>query len=612
MKMDRNQVIGFVLLALLLFGYFYINSKNQREYQVAKGQYEDSVARVQYIRDSIVNAEELAKNPVANNDSLGINGDSTQIATPAVTQEEFIDIENEFLSIRFTNKGGQPATVTLKNYKKTDSSLVTLNAQAFDKISYTINGLNNRSTAIGTQLFNTPVIERNADGASVVTYKLPVGENVITHQFTVPATGYLIDWNVQFNGADQLLSQGAFNIVWQQQPRQLESDVKYERRNATICFYENNDFDYIMTKTDKTFEGNVTWVGVNQQFFNTTLIAQTPFQSGNVVWNKNLQDTGSRIADVTTSLQAKLPIGQVAAFPMQLYFGPTDYNILKQYPNELDKMVNLGRDIYAFVRPINKYIVMPVFNFFGSFIGSMGLVVAFLTIFIRLLTSPLIYTSYLSSAKMKALRPEIEKLKEKYGADQQTIGVEQMKLFREAGVNPLGGCIPALLQIPIFFALYSFFNSNIALRFESFLWSDNLASYDAIIHFPVNIPLLGDHLSLFTVLAVVTSLLISVYSMSMTPDTGNPMMKYMPYIFPIVLLFVFNELPSALTWYYTVSNLITLILQFIINNYIIDHDKILAKIETNRSKPKTKSKWQERLEQMQEQQRQMQQQQKKK
>lgn len=612
MKMDRNQVIGFVLLALLLFGYFYINSKNQREYQIAKTRYEDSVARVQYIRDSIANAEELAKNPVTNNDSLSTNGDSARITTPAVTQEEFIDIENEFLSIRFTNKGGQPAAVTLKNYKKTDSSLVTLNAQAFDKISYTINGLNNRSTAVGTQLFNTPTIEKTAEGASVVTYKLPVGENVITHQFTVPATGYLIDWNVQFNGADQLLSQGAFNIVWQQQPHQLESDVKYERRNATICFYENNDFDYIMTKTDKTFEGNVTWVGINQQFFNTTLIAQTPFQSGNVVWNKNLQDTGSRIADVTASLQAKLPIGQVAAFPMQLYFGPTDYNILKQYPNELDKMVNLGRDIYAFVRPINKYIVMPVFNFFGSFIGSMGLVVAFLTIFIRLLTSPLIYTSYLSSAKMKALRPEIEKLKEKYGADQQAIGVEQMKLFREAGVNPLGGCIPALLQIPIFFALYSFFNSNIALRFESFLWSDNLASYDAIIHFPVNIPLLGDHLSLFTVLAVVTSLLISIYSMSMTPDTGNPMMKYMPYVFPIILLFVFNELPSALTWYYTVSNLITLILQFIINNYIIDHDKILAKIETNRAKPKTKSKWQERLEQMQEQQRQMQQQQKKK
>lgn len=607
MKMDRNQVIGFVLLAVLLFGYFYINSKNQREYQVAKAQYEDSLAREKYIRDSIASLDELANKPLINVDSL--SADSTQMLP---TTESFVEVENDVFKIRFTNKGGQPAAVYLKNYKKEDSTLVDLNAQEFDKITYAINGANNRSVSVGLQLFNEPEIVKNEDGATVVTYQLPVGENMVFHQFTVPAKGYLIDWNVQLNGADQLLSQGAFNITWQQQPRQLETDVKYERNISTICYYENNDFDYIQTKSDKTFEGNVTWVGINQQFFNTTLIAPSGFQSGNVVWSKNLDDTTSKIADVTANLQTKLPIGKVSAFPMQLYFGPTDYNILKQYPNELDKMVNLGRDIYAFVRPINKYIVMPVFNFFNGFIGSVGLVIALLTIFIRLLTSPLIYSSYLSSAKMKALRPEIEKLKEKFGTDQQAIGMEQMKLFREAGVNPLGGCIPALLQIPIFFALYSFFNSHIGLRFESFWWAENLASYDVIINFGTNIWPLGSHLSLFTVLAVVTSLMISVYSMSMTPDTGNPMMKYMPYVFPIILLFVFNSLPSALTWYYTVSNLITLILQFIINNYIIDHKKILAKIEVNRSKPKTKSKWQERLEQMQEAQRQAQQQQQRK
>jgi YidC/Oxa1 family membrane protein insertase len=248
---------------------------------------------------------------------------------------------------------------------------------------------------------------------------------------------------------------------------------------------------------------------------------------------------------------------------------------------------------------------MPIFNFFSSFIGSMGLVIALLTIFIRLITSPLVYTSYLSGAKMRALRPEIEKMKQRLGNDQQQIGMEQMKLFREAGVNPLGGCIPALLQIPIFFALYSYFNSTIDLRGVSFLWADDLSSYDAILRFP-HIWGLGNHLSLFTILAVGTSFLISIYNMNMTPDQNNPALKYMPYIYPFILFFIFNGLPSALTWYYTVSNVITLVLQWVINTYIIDHDQILAKLEANRKKPKTKPKWQEKFEQMQEQQKKLQ------
>jgi YidC/Oxa1 family membrane protein insertase len=211
---------------------------------------------------------------------------------------------------------------------------------------------------------------------------------------------------------------------------------------------------------------------------------------------------------------------------------------------------------------------------------------------------------------MKVLRPEIDKLKAKYGNDQQQISMEQMKLFREAGVNPLGGCIPALLQIPIFFALYSFFNSNVALRGERFLWADDLSQYDSILNLPFEIPFYGDHVSLFTITAVLTSFAISIYSMSMTPDQGNPVLKYMPYFFPFILLFIFNKLPSGLTWYYTVSNIITLVLQFVIQNYIINHDKILAKMEANRKKPKAKSKWAERMEQMQEQQKKMQEMQK--
>ena len=317
-------------------------------------------------------------------------------------------------------------------------------------------------------------------------------------------------------------------------------------------------------------------------------------------------DSAKILVRSTANMKVQLPVASTSNTGFSIYYGPSDYHILKKYDLNLEKLVNLGQGMYAFVRPLNRFVILPIFDFMRNLSGtSLGLAIALLTLFIRLLISPLTYSSYLSGAKMKALRPEIAKLKDKFGEDKQAISMEQMKLFREAGVNPLGGCIPALLQIPIFFALFSFFNSEVSLRGAEFLWANDLSAYDAPIKFGFNIPLLGDHLSLFNVTAAATSFLISVYSMSMTPDQSNPVMKYLPYIFPVFLLFFFNKLPSALTWYYTVSNVVTLALQFVIQNYIIDHDKILAKIQENRKKPKTKSKWQERMEQMQDQQKKM-------
>jgi YidC/Oxa1 family membrane protein insertase len=382
--------------------------------------------------------------------------------------------------------------------------------------------------------------------------------------------------------------------------------VYYEKRLTNVCFSTDNTFDYISSKSEKTFEKPVQWVSVVQQFFNRTLIAKNNFDGGDIQWHREVSDTSNMLGTADVHLQAKLP-GAAATLNFQWYYGPNDYHILKTAGPNMDRIVDLGRDMYAFVRPINTYIIMPVFNFFHSLVSSYGIVILLLTLFIRLLTSPLVYSSYLSGAKMKALRPEIDILKKKTGGDQQQMGVEQMKLFREAGVNPLGGCIPALLQIPIFFALFSFFNSNVALRGQSFLWAHDLSIYDVVVKLGFTIPAYGDHISLFATLAVITSFLISLYGMSMTPDNSNPAMKYMPYIMPVMLLLFFNRLPAALTWYYTVSNLITLILQFVIQNYIIDHDKILAKLQANRTKPKTKPKWQERFEQMQEAQKKIQQ-----
>lgn len=593
-SMDRNSVIGFILLAVLLFLYLYLSTKSSQELQKQELAKQDSIARVHRILDST---------RIANDTTSRVSLDSN-IAAPV--SEQLLTVENEVLKVVFSNKGGQPESVELKNYKSFDSTPVKLGATAFDKISYTINTGQGQSAQASELFFSAGTITKNADNSQTVTFQLPVTGGAIVHQFIIKPNNYLLDWNVQMNGADKLLTQGAFNLTWQSQPLQHEKDVKYERQHTNICFYEDNDFDYIMSKTSHQFEKPVQWVSIAQQFFNITLINKNNFNSGQVSWVKETSDTARSIAQTTANLQAKLPLGASAVIPMQLYFGPNEYKILKEQAPEMDKIVNLGRDFYAFVRPINKWIVMPIFNFFNSFIGSLGLVIGLLTLFIRLLTSPLVYTSYLSGAKMKALRPEIEKMKARLGDDQQQVGVEQMKLFREAGVNPLGGCIPALLQIPIFFALYSFFNSNIELRGVPFLWAEDLSSYDVIVKFPVYVWGLGSHLSLFTILAAGTSFLISAYNMNMTPDQSNPALKYMPYIFPFILLFIFNSLPSALTWYYTVSNVITLILQFIINNYIIDHDKILAKIEENRRKPKVKPKWQERFEQMQAQQKQLQ------
>lgn len=601
MNMDRNTVIGFVLLAVLLFVYLFVSTRNSNELQAKQQRYDDSVALVKRKADSIAAAKDTAGRSIA-------VIDTSKAGFRTIGAEQLVTVESDLLKVTFSTKGGQPKTVELKKYKSMNGKALLLGGQAFDKISYPVNTAPGQVAQVADIYFTAGTVTRNADSSQVISFTATgTGGELITHQFTIRQGDYLIDWNAQFNGADKLFTQGGLNMTWQSEPHQLESDVVYERQQTNICFEENGDFDYIQTKSEKTFEKQVEWISFSQQFFNTTLVAKNKFVSGDLKFVRETADTATKIANITANLKAKLPLGANASFPMQLYFGPNDYKILKKQPvADLDKIINLGRDMYAFVRPINRYIVMPVFDFFNSFIGKMGLVIAFLTIFIRLATSPLVYTSYLSGAKMKALRPEIDALKAKYGSDQQQIGMEQMKLFREAGVNPLGGCIPALLQIPIFFALYSFFNSNIALRGESFLWAKNLASYDVIVHFPINVWGLGNHLSLFTLTAALTSFLISLYNSNMTPDSGNPALKYMPYIFPFILLFIFNRLPSALTWYYTVSNLITLILQFVIQNYIINHDQILAKIDANRKKPKTKSKWAERMEQMQESQKKLQ------
>ena len=601
MNFDRNTVIGFVVLALLFFGYFYYINKEQA-----------GSRRQKAIQDSIANAQKpkpvldsVAQNKIAaTNDSVAKITSAGQYQQSLTGPDTIISIENDVFEVAFTSKGGQPKWVELKNFKDQDGKLVKLASTDFDKVDYNINTASGQSSKITDFYFKPGSITKNADESQTISFTLSSDSSgpSIVHQYVINKNDYMIDFNIQMNGADKLLTQGVLNLTWQSKANQLQRDLSYEKQQSQIGFNLDGDFDYytIGTRSSKEFTKKIKWVAVTQQFFNRSFIAKNDFSSGRIDWMLPIEPDKT-VVQATANLRVDVP-GKIDTLAFAFYYGPNDYKILKGYKMEMENIVNLGQGMFAFVKWINRWVILPVFDFFKKFVSSYGLVILLLTFFIRLIISPLTYTSYLSGAKMKALKPEIEKLKAKFGKDQQQMSMEQMKLFREAGVNPLGGCIPALLQIPIFFALYSFFNSNVALRGQSFLWAHDLSAYDSIANLSFTIPLYGSHISLFTITACLTSFLISIYSMSMTPDQSNPVMKYMPYIFPFFLLFVFNRLPSALTWYYTISNLVTLGIQFVIQTYIIDHDKILAKIEETRKKPKTKTKWQERFDQMQEQQ----------
>jgi len=601
MNFDRNTVIGLILLGILFFGFFYYTNRQQAALAKQRA-YEDSVA---HVKDSVAKLNQQKQNPAVNNTGNITNNavDSNEKFPQAIQgTEQLTTVENNLIKVVFTNKGGQPKYVELKRFKGPDSAYVRMAGTNFDKIDYSILD-NGKTDSISGLFFSGGQVTQSGEN-QIITYQLQSKDgNTITHKFTVKPD-YMVDFDLSVNGTNQLLSNNTIFFTWQNRAVKQQKDISYERQQSQIGYRENDDYDYhsAMRTTNETFKKPLNWISVKQQFFNTTFIAKNNFTDGTVNWQVPTDD--KTVVQAVANLRMQLS-SLNATIPLAIYYGPTDYKTLKKYGNDMESMVNLGSGMWAFVKYINRWIVIPVFDWLSKLTSNYGIVILLLTLFIRLLTSPLMYPGYLTSAKMKILRPELEQLKAKY-PDQQQYAMEQMKFMREAGVNQFAGCLPSLFQIPIFFALYSFFNSNVALRGQSFLWSHDLSQYDSIVNFGFNIPLYGDHVSLFTITAAGTSFLISLYGMSNTPDQGNPMLKYMPYFFPIILLFVFNRLPSGLTWYYTVSNTITLILQFVIQHYIINHEKLVAQIETNRKKPKKQSKWQERIAQMQEQQKQMQ------
>jgi YidC/Oxa1 family membrane protein insertase len=604
MGMDRNTVIGFVLIGLLMFGMFYFNSRSQQAKLAEDKRIQDSIAKTKPKVDTA-----LAKIDSLRTDSIRRAQAVTSFVPTKDTAEVVETVENEVLKIVFTNKGGQPKTVELKNFKTYNGKPLVLENGSYNKISYALN-VNGKQAQSADMFFSAAKKTVNADKSQTIVFAMndSAGKEILSHHYIIKPNDYLLDFTVNMTGADKLVSQNTLNLLWQTEAPLVEKTVAYEKQQTHIGYVKNGDFDfeYLGSGDDKQFKKPVEWLGLKQQFFVTAIAAKNKFETAEAEW-KSPNDSLGIVAQMKAICRVSIPAGQTtASVPMQLLYGPSDYNVLKAYGNQMQNVVPYGNGVFAFVKYINRHFLLPIWDFLRKYIGSYGIVILLLTLIIRLITSPILYKSYLSGAKMKALKPELDELKKKFTdprsgeMDRQGFSMEQMKLWKTAGVSPLGGCLPALLQIPIFMSLYYFFQANISLRGESFLWAKDLATYDSIAQLPFSIPFYGDHVSLFTLTATLTSLLISLYSMSSMQDNSNPVMKYMPYIFPILLLGVFNSLPAALTWYYTVSNTITLLLQFIIQNYVINHDKIRAQIEENKKKPVKQSKFQERLQAMQE------------
>ncbi|NSL88210.1 membrane protein insertase YidC [Chitinophaga solisilvae] len=615
--MDRNSVIGFLLLGVLLVGYIFFNQKQQVKASKEKAR-QDSIANLNKpkapVNDTAAFAAAANGTPLDSAHQAQLAGEFGIFANAAVAPLQTTVLENDELKITFTNKGGQPAGVQLKKFKTSDGAPLMLVQGSFNRLSVEVPAGPNKVLNSADLFFTAGTVQKLADGAQSISYRLNTSNPAayLEFSYTIKPGTYLVDYNVHAVGFQNILpgNQNYLNLQWNAQDDKQEHDMENERLNNQVHYmYSNDKHDYFtLSRTShEKLENKLKWISVKQQFFNTTLIAKNgDFNSADV--NTKVPQSGNIVGQTFTSIQLPYNRSNDFSFPIEIYYGPSHYKTLKSFDLGLEKIIPLGSGIFAFVKYVNKWIIIPVFNFLSGFISNYGVIIILLTIFIRLLIAPFTYQSYVSQAKMKVLKPEIDELRAKHGDDQQTFGVEQMKLFKSAGVNPLGGCLPALLQLPILVAMYSFFPSSIELRQESFLWAKDLSTYDSILNLPFNIPFYGNHVSLFTILMTITSLVLAFYNRGMT-DQSNPVMKYMPYFMPIMFLGIFNRMAAALTFYYFLSNVISILLQFVIQKFIINHDKILAQIQENKKKPVSKSKWQEKLEEVQKRQQTMQQQQ---
>lgn len=618
--MDRMSMIGLFLIGLILIGSSIFFAPSEEEIAALKRQ-QDSIALLEKNEAAKVAAQlKEKKNSAETRPSLdsmlsdSISSDSAKaiqladmlgvFAKSGSGNEELITIENEVMRVNLTTKGGRVKSVELKKYKTSDGKIVRL----FESDS-TRFGLNffaqNRMISTNDLFFKASGkgFSLKAKDSSSFTMRLETGapDRYLEYEYSLKGDKYLLGFKVNFVGLNEVIAKNAgyVELNWVEELSKQEKDMKAERNNSTL-YYMFADEDKEVDHLTETKDGNeeiktkVKWVAMKQQFFTQVLVADKEFDKPTRIETIAGTEEETFVKRMKASFTLPYSHSHNESFAMHFYIGPNHYQYLKKSGDNLEKLIPLGWGIFGWV---NRFIVIPIFNFLNGFNWNYGIIILILTIVIKLMLLPLTFKAYLSQAKMKVLRPEVEEIQGKFKEEPMKLQQEMMGLYRKAGVSPLGGCLPMLLQLPILIAMFRFFPQSIELRQESFLWAKDLSTYDSILDLPFKIWGYGDHVSLFTLLMTVSTLLITMVNSQSTMT--NPQMKWMMYLMPIVFLGVFNNYSAGLSYYYFLANIISIGQQFLFKSFV-DDDEIHRKIQENKKRPasQTKSKFQQRLEKM--------------
>jgi YidC/Oxa1 family membrane protein insertase len=619
-KFDLNSIIGFALIFGILVFIMYQNQPDPKVVAAEKAQKELAIKQA---KAKELEAKTVAKATIA----VAATGDSTQLAQLQKTLGNFAysatlpsakagmtTIENDLVKLTIANKGGYIVEATLKQFekfKKGSGQLVQLIKDNNANLNVQLLTSDNRTLNSKDLYFEPSLTKVGAD--QILSMKLKAGANeFLEYKYILKPNDYMIGFDIRSQGLNKVLNTAKpLDLEWNLKTYRNEKSVSYENRYTEIYFeHEDGKIDYAgLGQTEESDLEKATFIAFKQHFFSTILLSKTPLEAAKVK-SDNLVIDDKIDTTYTKQFKANIPLAFTNGeldHKMSWYFGPTDYKTLKAYDQNLEKIISLGWGIFGW---INKFIFIPLFGFLSSYIAY-GIAIIIFTIIIKIAMSPITFKSFLSQAKMKVLRPEITELGEKFKKDPMKKQQETMKLYNKAGVNPMAGCIPALIQLPFMYASFQFFPSAFELRQKSFLWADDLSSFDEIIRLPFYIPFYGNHISLFPVLA---SIAIFFYmkmtsgdqQMAAPQQEGMPdmakMMKIMIYVSPIMMLFFFNSYGAGLSLYNFISNLITIGIMIVIKRYFIDSDKIHAQIQENKLKePKKQGKFQKKLQEVMEQ-----------
>ncbi|MGN8056546.1 membrane protein insertase YidC [Pedobacter sp. 22163] len=585
--MDRNTFTGLFLIMIILAGSFYFLKPNEAEIKKAKETERlDSLkkAGVTPVQKDTTKTAAIA-NPAV--DSLALKG---PFGTAITGTEANTVLENENLLITLSNKGGKITSVEVKGQKTFTGKPLILFDGNQNKFGLSLNAA---GKVINTNdLYFTPTKTGNT-----VTMRANYGANAyVEYVYDLKALSNKVAFNINLVGLQQVIAGNNIGLNWQttllQQEKSIESEHRY---SAPYYKYLDGDVDHLSVSKDEKEElskGKIQWFSFKQHFFSASLISKQAFEKGSLEVKIPTAPGQVKFYDANMQLPYAHTANQV--YEMEFYFGTNKFSALKAQGYDLEQQVDMG---YWPLKYINRFIVLPVFNFLNSFGWNYGLIILVLTILLKVALSPLTYKSYLSMAKMRVLKPEMDEIKAKVGEDNPTlVQQEYLKLYKKAGVNPLGGCLPMVLQLPLVMAFFFFFPNLFELRGESFLWMKDLSTYDEFIKFGVKIPFIGDHLSLMCVLMTISTLIMTYFNNQVSGATGQ--MKYIGYIMPVIFLGVLNSYPAGLNYYYFLANLMTFGQQFLIRK-MVDDDKIHALIQQNKARPadekKKKSKFQQRL-----------------